>query len=194
MLNMSASLVPPSCWRLTVFLGLVAGTETRRSPASCTRTCCCSSRTWGSTTSTRRWPRWFCRLRSVCCFRRQCHGCNAKGEAGSGRPSSPSTSRKMRSVQTRTSVFYEVFYIPPSFLCSAVCVQVWLMVHHRFDLEAFDGDEGIRRKSGGGGGGGLDRMSRALQIPPSEVFEIITQHRYVGSWNTVLGWSGLWAS
>ncbi|CAN0082270.1 unnamed protein product, partial [Hapterophycus canaliculatus] len=56
--------------------------------------------------------------------------------------------------------------------------QVWLMVHHRFDLEALDGAEGIRRKSGGGGtGGGLDRMSKALQIPPTEVFEIITQHR-----------------
>ena len=51
------------------------------------------------------------------------------------------------------------------------------MVHHRFDLEALDGAEGIRRKSGGGTGGGLDRMSRALQIPPTEVFEIITQHR-----------------
>lgn len=51
------------------------------------------------------------------------------------------------------------------------------MVHHRFDLEAFDGAEGVRRKSGGGAGG-LDRMSRALQIPPTEVFEIITQHRY----------------
>ena len=52
------------------------------------------------------------------------------------------------------------------------------MVHHRFDLEAFDGAEGVRRKSGGGGGRGLDRMSRALQIPPTEVFEIITHHRY----------------
>lgn len=52
------------------------------------------------------------------------------------------------------------------------------MVHHRFDLEAFDGAAGVRRKSGGGGGGGLDRMSRALQIPPTEVFEIITHHRY----------------
>jgi len=54
------------------------------------------------------------------------------------------------------------------------------MIHHRFDLEAADGADGLRRKSaGGGGGGGLDRMSRALQIPPTEVFEIITQHRYV---------------
>lgn len=53
------------------------------------------------------------------------------------------------------------------------------MIHHRFDLEAADGADGLRRKSaGGGGGGGLDRMSRALQIPPTEVFEIITQHRY----------------
>ena len=60
--------------------------------------------------------------------------------------------------------------------------QVWLMVHHRFDLEASDGAEGIRRKSGGGTGGGLDRMSRALQMPPTEVFEIITQHRRVLSW------------
>lgn len=52
------------------------------------------------------------------------------------------------------------------------------MVHHRFDLEAVDGADGIRRASGGGGtGGGIDRMSRALQIPPTEVFEIITQHR-----------------
>lgn len=58
------------------------------------------------------------------------------------------------------------------------------MVHHRFDLEASDGEEGIRRKSGGGTGGGLDRMSRALQMPPTEVFEIITQHRQVLSW----GW------
>ena len=51
------------------------------------------------------------------------------------------------------------------------------MIHHRFDLEASDGADGIRRKSAGGGGGGLDRMSRALQILPTEVFEIITQHR-----------------
>lgn len=58
------------------------------------------------------------------------------------------------------------------------------MVHHRFDLEAFDDDEGVRRKSGGGTGGGLDRMSRALQIPPTEVFEILTQHRRV-----LAGWS-----
>lgn len=50
------------------------------------------------------------------------------------------------------------------------------MVHHRFDLEASDGAGGVRRKSGGGGG--LDRMSRALHIPPTEVFEIVTQHRY----------------
>lgn len=53
------------------------------------------------------------------------------------------------------------------------------MVHHRFDLEAHEGEEGIRRKSGGGTEGGLDMMSRALQIPPTEVFEIITQHRQV---------------
>ena len=51
------------------------------------------------------------------------------------------------------------------------------MVHHRFDLEAHEGDKGIRRKSGGGTEGVLDTMSRALQIPPTEVFEIITQHR-----------------
>lgn len=51
------------------------------------------------------------------------------------------------------------------------------MVHHRFDLEASDGAEGVRRKSGGGAEGGLDRMSRALQIPPTEIFEILTQHR-----------------
>lgn len=51
------------------------------------------------------------------------------------------------------------------------------MVHHRFDLEAHEGEEGVRRKSGGGAEGGLNIMSRALHIPPTEVFEIITQHR-----------------
>lgn len=51
------------------------------------------------------------------------------------------------------------------------------MVHHRFDLEAGEGAAGVRRKSGGGAEGGLDRLSRALMIPPTEVFEIITQHR-----------------
>lgn len=51
------------------------------------------------------------------------------------------------------------------------------MVHHRFDLEANEGAEGIQRKSGSETGGELDRMSRTLQIPPTEVFEILTHHR-----------------
>lgn len=53
------------------------------------------------------------------------------------------------------------------------------MVHHRFDLEAGEEAIGIQRQSGGGPEGVLDKMSRALQIPPTEVFEIITQHRWV---------------
>lgn len=74
----------------------------------------------------------------------------------------------------------------PSFWLTGTCrrplgTQVWLMVHHRFDLEAREGAPGARRKSGGGTEGGLDRMSRALMIPPTEVFEILTQHRCVYS-------------
>lgn len=52
------------------------------------------------------------------------------------------------------------------------------MVHHRFDLEAAEGAAGVRRKSADGEGGeGLDSLSKALHIPPTEVFETLTQHR-----------------
>ncbi|CAM9175989.1 unnamed protein product, partial [Choristocarpus tenellus] len=58
--------------------------------------------------------------------------------------------------------------------------QVWLMVHQRFDLEV---GEGVTLKRGKGRDGGLDSQSTALQIPPTEIFEILAHHR-----NKLIDW------
>lgn len=52
------------------------------------------------------------------------------------------------------------------------------MVHHRFDTEAADRDAGARRKAEDDGSEEeQDKTEKSLQIPSTEVFEIITQHR-----------------
>ncbi|CAM9225977.1 unnamed protein product, partial [Phaeothamnion confervicola] len=68
-------------------------------------------------------------------------------------------------------------------VCSVVIsAQVWLMVHYRFGLEATDEDvkkgKAIMKRSQA-----ADTISRSLQIPPTEVFEVLAALR-----NRVVDW------